>query len=55
MIPIPTGRVATLNFNLSGDEKAYLYDSGYTAAKAFFAAQPVAENSYGEAPPATES
>ena len=51
VIPIPTGRVATLNFNLSGDEKAYLYDSGYKAAKAFFATQPVPENSYGEAPP----
>ena len=51
VIPIPTGRVATLNFNLSEDEKAYLYDSGYKAAKAFFATQPVPENSYGEAPP----
>jgi NTE family protein len=52
VIPIPTGRVATLNFNLSAEEKAYLYDSGYKAARAFFAGRPVPENSYGETPAA---
>ena len=57
VIPIPTGRVATLNFNLSKEEKAYLYDSGYKAARAFFAGQPVPENSYGRTlpPPAAGS
>lgn len=47
VIPIPTGKVATLNFNLTTGEKKYLYDSGFNAAKAFFAAPPSAENTYG--------
>jgi NTE family protein len=50
VIPIPTGAVSTLNFNLSDSEKAYLYESGLKAAQAFFAASPNGENSYGEVP-----
>jgi len=50
VIPIPTGQVSTLNFNLSDEEKKYLYDSGFTAAQAFFAESPKAENSYGIVP-----
>jgi NTE family protein len=48
VIPIPTGAVSTLNFNLSADEKSYLYESGLKAAEAFFAAAPKPENSYGQ-------
>jgi NTE family protein len=50
VIPIPTGAVSTLNFNLSAQEKAYLYDSGLKAAEAFFATAPSGENSYGKVP-----
>ncbi len=50
VIPIPTGAVSTLNFNLSSSEKEYLYDSGLAAARAFFAASPSGENSYGKVP-----
>jgi NTE family protein len=50
VIPIPTGAVSTLNFNLDEREKAYLYESGLTAARTFFASAPKAENSYGTAP-----
>lgn len=50
VIAIPTGEVATLNFNLSDKEKAYLYDSGFDAAKKFFETAPKPENSYGVAP-----
>jgi NTE family protein len=50
VVPIPTGEVATLNFNLSDSEKAYLYESGLKAARQFFAAAPIAENSYGKQP-----
>ncbi len=55
VIPIPTGRVSTLNFNLSSNEKKYLYDSGLKAAQAFFAESPGAENSYGKVPQALAS
>ena len=48
VIPIPTGEVSTLNFNLSAEEKKYLYDSGFKAAKEFFAGSPKPENSYGK-------
>lgn len=47
MIPIPTGGVSTLNFELSPSEKAYLYNSGHKAAEGFFAKEPQPENSYG--------
>jgi len=50
VIPIPTGEVSTLNFELSKEEKAYLYDSGLKAAQEFFAREPRPENSYGESP-----
>jgi NTE family protein len=50
VIPIPTGAVSTLNFNLSAQEKQYLYESGLDAARAFFAASPAGENSYGARP-----
>jgi NTE family protein len=55
VIPIPTGEVSTLNFNLSDSEKDYLYESGLNAARQFFATAPVAENSYGKQPGATSS
>jgi NTE family protein len=48
VIPIPTGEVSTLNFNLSPQEKKYLYDSGLKSAKEFFARAPKPENSYGK-------
>ncbi|HWX52246.1 MAG TPA: hypothetical protein VNY34_03075, partial [Solirubrobacteraceae bacterium] len=50
VIPIPTGEVSTLNFNLSDSEKAYLYESGMKAARGFFATAPKPENSYGKVP-----
>lgn len=50
VVPIPTGAVSTLNFNLSAQEKEYLYDSGLKAARAFFAGSPSGENSYGARP-----
>lgn len=49
VIPIPTGKVSTLNFNLTPAEKKYLYDSGFEAAQEFFAAGPKPQNSYGQA------
>jgi NTE family protein len=52
VVPIPTGAVSTLNFNLDDQEKAYLYESGLAAARTFFAAGPTGENSFGETPPA---
>jgi NTE family protein len=48
VIPIPTGKVSTLNFNLSKEEKKYLYDSGLQAAQKFFAGAPKPTNSYGK-------
>lgn len=50
-IAIPTGDVSTLDFALSAEQKQFLYDSGYQAAKAFFAAGPKATNMYGATPP----
>jgi NTE family protein len=50
VIPIPTGEVSTLNFELSDAEKKYLYDSGLKAAQEFFAKGPKPENSYGQQP-----
>ncbi len=50
-IAIPTGDVSTLNFSLTEDEKTFLYDSGYRAAKKFFDAKPQATNTYGATPP----
>ena len=52
VIPIPTGKVATLNFNLTDPEKKYLYDSGYQAAEEFFSRKPRPINAYGKLPAA---
>jgi NTE family protein len=51
-IPIPTGAVPTLKFDLSDAEKEYLYKSGLDAAKAFFAASPDGENTFRAVPAA---
>jgi NTE family protein len=48
VIPIPTGGVSTLNFNLSAEEKTYLFDSGLQAARKFFEGEPKPLNSYGK-------
>jgi NTE family protein len=50
-IAIPTGDVSTLDFALDAEQKQFLYDSGYQAAKEFFAANPKATNLYGATPP----
>lgn len=50
-IAIPTGSVGTLDFALSERERQLLYDSGYRAARAFFAAGPTATNRFGASPP----
>jgi NTE family protein len=50
VIAIPTGAVSTLNFDLSDEEKQYLYDAGFNAARAFFAGIEPAQNSYGQEP-----
>lgn len=50
-IAIPTGNVSTLDFALNAEQKQFLYDSGYQAAKKFFAAKPKATNMYGATPP----
>jgi NTE family protein len=51
-IGIPTGNVSTLNFELSKQEKEFLYDSGRKAAEAFFKTKPKARNIFGASPPA---
>jgi NTE family protein len=50
-IAIPTGDVSTLDFALTEQQKTYLYDSGYQAAKAFFDSDPKATNTFGATPP----
>jgi NTE family protein len=49
-IAIPTAEVPTLKFNLTPADEKYLRDSGYNSAKAFFAANPSAVNSFGAVP-----
>jgi len=50
VIAIPTGDVSTLNFSLSEQQREFLSESGYSAAKAFFAsADPT--NRFGATPP----
>jgi NTE family protein len=49
-ISLPTGDIATLDFALSDEQKKFLYDSGYRAAKAFFDAKPNGVNTYGAIP-----
>jgi NTE family protein len=50
VIAIPTGSVSTLNFSLTEQERKFLFESGYTAAKQFFAS-PDPTNRFGERPP----
>jgi NTE family protein len=50
-IAIPTGDVGTLDFALTEEQKQFLYDSGYNAAKTFFATGPKATNTFGATPP----
>jgi NTE family protein len=49
-ISIPTGAVPTLEFDLTDEQKRFLFDSGYGAAQTFFAAKPSGVNSYGAVP-----
>ena len=42
---------STLHFALDADQKQFLYDAGYQAAKRFFASNPKATNTYGATPP----
>lgn len=51
VISIPTGEISTLDFALTERQKEFLYESGYQAAKAFFASGPKATNIYGATPP----
>ena len=50
-ISIPTGSIPTLEFALTDVQKKSLYDSGYEAAKQFFAAGPTPTNRFGVTPP----
>jgi NTE family protein len=52
-ISIPTGAVPTLEFALTAAQKKFLFDSGYTTAKAFYASSPKPTNTLGATPPAT--
>jgi hypothetical protein len=49
-LSIPTGDVPTLDFDLSDAQKQQLYEFGYRAAAAFFAARPDGRNTYGKVP-----
>jgi NTE family protein len=49
-ISLPTGDIATLDFALTDQQKSYLYESGYRAAKGFFDAKPTGVNTYGAVP-----
>jgi NTE family protein len=51
-VPIPTGAVPTLKFDLTDKEKEYLYNSGLDSAKAFFAGNPKGENTFRAVPAA---
>ncbi len=52
VVSIPTGDVETLDFNLSTDHREFLYQAGFQAALAFFAAHPSGRNALGEVPDA---
>jgi NTE family protein len=52
VVSIPTGDVDTLDFNLSLEQREFLYESGYEAAREFFATHPSGRNSLGELPSA---
>lgn len=49
-ISLPTGDIGTLDFALTKEQKTFLYDSGYQAAKAFFDGNPTGVNTYGAVP-----
>jgi NTE family protein len=49
-ISIPTGDIGTLDFALTPQQKQQLFDFGYAAGRAFFAAQPKGRNTFGEVP-----
>ena len=50
VISIPTGDVETLDFNLSAEERDFLYQSGHEAGTAFFEGDPSGRNALGEVP-----
>jgi NTE family protein len=50
VVSIPTGDVETLDFNLSSEQREFLFRSGYEAARDFFAAHPSGRNALGEIP-----
>jgi NTE family protein len=50
VISIPTGDVDTLDFDITEEEREFLYRSGYEAARAFFATHPTGRNALGEVP-----
>jgi NTE family protein len=50
VVSIPTGDIDSLDFDLSPEEREFLYRSGYEAARAFFATNPTGRNSLGEVP-----
>jgi NTE family protein len=52
VISIPTGDVETLDFNLSAEDRDFLYRSGHEAGTAFFAAHPSGRNAFGKVPAA---
>jgi hypothetical protein len=47
LIPIPTGGISALSFDITPEQQKTLYKAGYDAAKAFFAGDPEGQNSYG--------
>ena len=49
VVSIPTGDVETLDFDLSTEQREFLYRSGY-GGRAFFAARPSGRNALGEVP-----
>ncbi|MGH2982214.1 MAG: patatin-like phospholipase family protein [Solirubrobacterales bacterium] len=55
VVAIPTGDVETLDFDLSPQQREFLYRSGYEAAREFFATHPSGRNALGEIPVANAS
>ena len=53
VVSIPTGDVETLAFDLSAEDREFLFRSGYEAGRAFFAAHPSGRNTLGELPART--
>jgi NTE family protein len=52
VVSIPTGDVETLDFDLSTEQRDFLFRSGHEAGKEFFAAHPSGRNALGEVPAA---